>query len=173
MLQHVEARAIGAAPGLDWALADTLAHRLNRDLATLADLAAAYKQAHWNVLGPRFTELHRVFDEFADQTRADIDLAAERAVALGGVAHGTLQAAAECSALAPFPVDERDERRLLQELTRRVERTAEELREAISASAEEPVTQDLYIEIARGIEKQRWMLLAHLAQPAPTSNGGG
>ena len=173
MLQHVEARAIAALPGLDWGLADTLAHRLNRDLATLTDLATTYKQAHWNVLGPGFAELHRWFDELADETRAYVDLVAERAVALGGVAHGTLQAAAECSALAPFPVDERDERRLLQELTRRVERTAEELREAISASAEEPVTQDLYIEIARGIEKQRWMLLAHLAQPSPTSNGGG
>jgi hypothetical protein len=45
-------------------------------------------------------------------------------------------------------------------------------REAIGASAEEPVTQDLYIEIVRGIEKQRWMLLAHLSQPAPTGNGG-
>jgi starvation-inducible DNA-binding protein len=173
MLQHVEARAIAALPGLDWGLADTLARRLNRDLATLADLAAAYKQAHWNVLGLRFAELHQLFDQLADETRAYVDLVAERAVALGGIAHGTLQAAVECSALAPFPVDERDEWRLLQELARRVERTAEELREAISASAEEPVTQDLYIEIASGIEKQGWMLLAHLAQPLPMSTGVG
>ena len=34
---------------------------------------------------------------------------------------------------------------------------------AIEASGEEPVTEDVYIEIARGIEKQRWMLLAHLS----------
>jgi starvation-inducible DNA-binding protein len=173
MLQDVQARGIAALPGLDWQLADDLAVRLNRDLATLTDLAAAYKQAHWNVLGPGFAELHRLFDQFADATRAYVDLVAERTVALGGTAHGTLQAAAECSALTPFPVDERDERRLLQELSRRVERTAEELREAIGPSAEEPVTQDLYIEIARGIEKQRWMLLAHLARPAPKSSGGG
>jgi hypothetical protein len=46
-------------------------------------------------------------------------------------------------------------------------------REAIGASAEEPVTQDLYIEIAGGIEKQRWMLLARLAQPSSTRTGGG
>jgi starvation-inducible DNA-binding protein len=81
MLQHIEARAIPALPGLDWGLADTLAHHLNRDLATLADLAAAYKQAHWNVLGPGFAELHRLFDQFADETRAYLDLVAERAVA--------------------------------------------------------------------------------------------
>jgi starvation-inducible DNA-binding protein len=169
MLQHIEARAIAGPPGLDWDLAENLANRLNRDLATLTDLAADYKQAHWNVLGPGFTELHRLFDEFADESRTYADLVAERAVALGGVAHGTLGAAVEYTALAPFPVEERCERRLLQELSRRVERTANELREAISSSVEEPVTQDLFIEVARGIEKQRWMLLAHLSQVSSTT----
>jgi starvation-inducible DNA-binding protein len=166
MLQHIEARAIAALPGVDWNLAETIAHRLNRDLATLTDLTAGYKQAHWNVLGSNFAELHRLFDELADETRTYVDLVAERAVALGGVARGTVQAAVESTALGPFPVNERDQRRLLQELSRRVERTVEELRAAIVASAEEPVTQDVYIEIARAIEKQRWMLLAHLTDPA-------
>jgi starvation-inducible DNA-binding protein len=100
-----------------------------------------------------------------------IDLVAERAVALGGVAHGTLQAAVECTALGSFPVNERDERCLVQDLSRRVERTVEELREAMIACAEEPVTQDLYIQIVRGIEEQRWMLLAHLARPCAAGGG--
>src|SRR6185437_5265695 len=56
----------------------------------------------------------------------------------------------------PFPVNERDERRVSQEESRRVDRTVEELREAIACKCEEPVTQDLYIEIAGAIEKQRW-----------------
>ena len=37
-----------------------------------------------------------------------------------------------------------------------------ELRQAMEASAEEPATQDVYTEIVRGIEKQRWMLRARL-----------
>jgi starvation-inducible DNA-binding protein len=165
MLKAVETRPIGAVPGVDWDLADRLVHRLNRDLATLTDLGTAYKQAHWNLLGPNFADLHRLFDELSDDTRAYLDLVAERAVALGGIARGTLEAAVEGSALDSFPIEERDERRLLLELSRRVERTVEELRVAMTASAEEPVTQDLYIEIARGIEKHRWMLLAHLTDP--------
>jgi DNA-binding ferritin-like protein len=32
----------------------------------------------------------------------------------------------------------------------------------MTLSAEEPATQDIYIEVTRGIEKQRWMLMAHL-----------
>jgi starvation-inducible DNA-binding protein len=166
MLQHIDARATAALPGVDWDLSESLARRLNRDLATLTDLTAVYKQAHWNVLGSNFAELHRLFDELADETRAYVDLVAERAVALGGVAHGTLQAVLESTALAPFPVNERNERCLVRELSQRVERTVEDLREAIIACAEEPVTQDLYIEIARGIEKQRWILLAHLIERA-------
>src|SRR5690242_1262552 len=105
MLQHVEARAIPGLPGVDWDLAESLAHRLNRDLATLTDLTAVYKQAHWNVLGSKFTELHRLFDGLADETRAFVDLLAERAVTLGGAAHGTVQAAVESTALGPFPAN--------------------------------------------------------------------
>jgi starvation-inducible DNA-binding protein len=170
MLQKVEARVIPTLPGVDWELADDLAVRLNRDLATLTDLAAAYKQAHWNVVGPGFAALHNLFDRFAEETRGYVDLVAERAVTLGGVAHGTVQAAAEHSILTPFPLDERDERRILHELSRSAERMAQELRVAIESSTQEPVTQDVYIEIARGIEMQRWMLLGHLAQPSQASS---
>jgi starvation-inducible DNA-binding protein len=170
MLQKVEARVIPTLPGVDWELADDLAVRLNRDLATLTDLAAAYKQAHWNVVGPGFAALHNLFDRFAEETRGYVDLVAERAVTLGGVAHGTVQAAAEHSILTPFPLDERDERRILHELSRSAERMAQELRVAIESSTQEPVTQDVYIEIARGIEMQRWMLVGHLAQPSQASS---
>src|SRR3954468_1750166 len=119
MLQQTEGRALTTPPGLDWGLADTLAGRLNGDVATFTALATASKQAHWSVAGTRFAELHRLFDELAGEVRTYIDDVAERAVTLGGVAHGTVQAAVERSALAPFPVAERDETRLLWQLARR------------------------------------------------------
>jgi DNA-binding ferritin-like protein len=40
-----------------------------------------------------------------------------------------------------------------------------DVREAADEAADEPATQDLNIEVARGPEKQRWMLRAHLARP--------
>src|SRR6266540_6064563 len=73
-------------PGLDRELSARLVAGLNRNLATLSDLAAAYKQAHWNVVGIDFAQLHELFDQFADQTRDYVDTVAERAVTLGGVA---------------------------------------------------------------------------------------
>jgi DNA-binding ferritin-like protein len=32
----------------------------------------------------------------------------------------------------------------------------------MEGSGDEPATQDIYTEVVRGIEKQRWMLAAHL-----------
>jgi DNA-binding ferritin-like protein len=37
-----------------------------------------------------------------------------------------------------------------------------EVRKAMDGSGDELATQDVYIEIARGLEKQEWMLRSHL-----------
>ena len=164
-MQRTATNTVGDLPGLERGLGQQLIACLNGSLATLTDLVTAYKQAHWNVLGPDFAALHELFEQFAIETRAYTDLVAERATALGGAAHGTLQAAAQATTLPPFPPDERVQTRLLEELAQRLDRVVADVREAIDAAADEPVTQDLYIEVAQGLEKQRWMLRAHLARP--------
>ena len=161
---HGTTMATRTIPGLDAARQSRLVVELNRNLAGLTDLAAAYKQAHWNVIGIDFAQLHELFDQFAAQTREYMDLIAERAVTIGGAARGTIQAAVEGSVLSPFPVEDRDELRLLTELVSRVDALTAELRQAMDASADEAATQDVYVEVVRGIEKQRWMLQAHLAR---------
>jgi len=149
--------------GLDEDLRDHLVAHLNQNLATLTDLASAYDQAHWNVAGPHFAQLHELFDRFADQTREYMDMLAERAVTLGGIARGTLQAAAENSTLPAFPLSERSQWRLVEELIQRLEHIAADLRQAMDASADEAATEDVFIEVLRGIEKQHWVLREHLA----------
>jgi starvation-inducible DNA-binding protein len=116
-----------------------------------------------------FGQLHLLFDRFSAETLAYVDDVAERALALGGVARGTVEDVVVNSVLPAFPADEREQGRLIEELARRVDATADEARVAIGATSQDPVTQDLYIDIARGIEEQRWMLLAHL--PRHHSNG--
>ena len=157
------ALTIPGTRGIAAALGDRLVTDLNQNLANLNDLAAAYKQAHWNVTGANFGQLHVLFDQFHEQIRDYVDTIAERTRALGGIAHGTIQAAVEHSVLPPFPLDECDQRRLLEELVLRTDAAAAELRQGMDVSAEEPATQDVYIEVVRGIEKQRWMLQSHLA----------
>jgi starvation-inducible DNA-binding protein len=149
--------------GLDGDLRDHLVVRLNQNLANLTDLASAYDHAHWNVAGPHFAQLHELFDRFADQTREYMDMLAERAVTLGGTANGTIEAASEGTNLPPFPLAERNQWRLVEELVMRLEHVASDLRQAMDASADEAATEDVFIDVVRGIEKQHWMLREHLA----------
>jgi starvation-inducible DNA-binding protein len=72
---------------------------LNNTVADLFDLFARIKQAHWNVRGTTFIGLHKLLDEFAGRMLTHIDLAAERATALGGVVEGTLRESAKHSGL--------------------------------------------------------------------------
>src|SRR5207247_7974317 len=108
--------ATRTVPGVDEIEQSRLIAGLNQHLASLSDLAAAYKQAHWNVVGIDFSQLHELFDQFADQTRDYVDTVAERVVTLGGVARGTIQAAADHSALPAFPLAEQAETQLLRDL---------------------------------------------------------
>ena len=135
---------------------------LNLNLANLTSLATAYKQAHWNLQGEGFAQLHQLFDAFADQTREYADLVAERAVTLYGTAQGTIEGAVKGTTLPPFPLDEHREEPLLDALVERANRTVAEVRGAMEATARDLPTQDVYIEIARGLEKQEWMLRSHL-----------
>ena len=77
---------------------------LNEHLANAIDLHMQAKQAHWNIKGPSFVGLHELFDRVASQARDYADDLAERAVALGGVARGTLQAVSAQSQLSEYPI---------------------------------------------------------------------
>src|SRR6476620_12591424 len=67
---------------------------LNQQLADTFDLMSQTKFAHWNVKGPNFYQLHKLFDELAEGLEEHVDEIAERVTALGGVATGTARQAA-------------------------------------------------------------------------------
>ena len=51
-----------------------LIETLNQHLATTLDLYTQVKQAHWNVKGKDFYQLHLLFDEIAEEIEPFIDL---------------------------------------------------------------------------------------------------
>jgi starvation-inducible DNA-binding protein len=59
---------------------------LNRLLADTIAMRDLYKKHHWQVSGPTFYELHRLFDEHAEKQTELADALAERIQMLGGVA---------------------------------------------------------------------------------------
>src|SRR5438128_424695 len=77
---------------------------LNQRLADCIDLQTQCKQAHWNVKGPTFIALHKLFDEINEDVEAYVDLIAERIVQLGGIAEGTVGVVADRSTLLAYPL---------------------------------------------------------------------
>ncbi|MCA9824970.1 MAG: DNA starvation/stationary phase protection protein Dps [Dehalococcoidia bacterium] len=135
---------------------------LNTALANLIDLVVASKQAHWNIHGANFQGLHDLFDVIAAEARVYSDDVAERVLALGGTSHGTLQDAARATSLEPFPSDEKDWKVLGTALRERMNQTSVLLQNLAKDIEDDLATQDLYIEIVRGLDKRAWMIAAHL-----------
>jgi starvation-inducible DNA-binding protein len=77
---------------------------LNQRLADAVDLQTQMKQAHWNVKGPNFIGLHKLFDEINDEVEEYVDMIAERIVQLGGIAEGTARCAASRRGLDEYPL---------------------------------------------------------------------
>src|SRR5687767_3882113 len=72
-------------------------------LVGTSDLTNATRQAHWNVKGPQFAGLHKLFEEFYAKLNELTDEVAERIVQLGAIADGTTQTIGETTKLEPYP----------------------------------------------------------------------
>jgi starvation-inducible DNA-binding protein len=136
----------------------------NQQLADSFDLYSQLKQAHWNVKGKDFFQLHALFDTLAANVLEHVDLIAERATALGGYATGTARMAAANSALPEYPTDAVDGPDHVRALVERYAAYCAATREAIETAteAEDQSTADLFIEISRQADKDLWFLEAHL-----------
>lgn len=137
---------------------------LNARLADSLDLNSQAKQAHWNVKGPGFIELHELFDVLAAEVLGHVDLIAERATALGGEALGTVRMSANASSLDEFPRDRYDGMDAVDALADRFASYGRAVRAAATTAndAGDMDTGDLFVELSRGIDKGLWLLEAHL-----------
>lgn len=142
----------------------TMVTLLNQQLADTFDLYSQIKQAHWNVKGMHFMQLHLLFDELAGDVLEYVDMLAERATALGGTALGTARLAAANSHLPEFPLDLNTDKQFVALMAERFANYAATTRAAIDNAAEhgDQSTSDLFTEISRAIDKQLWFLEAHL-----------
>jgi starvation-inducible DNA-binding protein len=122
------------------------------------------KEAHWNVKGPSFIALHKLFDEIVDSAEEYMDLIAERVVQLGGAAQGTIQVAAQRTTLTPYPVGASAERDHLEALSSALAVYGRSVRRAIDESDElgDKDTADIFTSILRGVDKYLWFVEAHL-----------
>jgi starvation-inducible DNA-binding protein len=141
---------------------------LNQQLAQTLDLYTQAKQAHWNVKGTDFFQLHELFDKVAEDVFGFVDTIAERVTALGGYAFGTARMAAANSSLPEYPKEAIDGRQHLEALIDRFARYVASNRKALDEAQSEgdAATADVYTEVARAADKALWFLEAHLQAAA-------
>lgn len=137
---------------------------LNQTLADTFDLFSQVKQAHWNVKGHQFYQLHLLFDEMAGELNGYADELAERVTAMGGTAMGTVRLAAANSSLPEYPFEALEGLDHIAALSERYAAYCQEVRARIDKAAEleDAGTADLYTEISRTADKRLWFLEAHL-----------
>ncbi|PKN03565.1 DNA starvation/stationary phase protection protein Dps [Candidatus Dependentiae bacterium HGW-Dependentiae-1] len=137
---------------------------LNTSLASLTDLYAQIKHAHWNVKGMEFIGLHKLFDEIAEQTEEQIDIVAERITSLGGTALGTIQETAQNTKLRLYPVDIFAAKDHIEHLAHNFAILGELFRTNIDTAEElgDMVTNDIYVEITGALDKNLWFIEAHV-----------
>jgi starvation-inducible DNA-binding protein len=137
---------------------------LNERLADAIDLGTQVKHAHWNVKGPNLIALHELFDKIAENVEEHIYTLAERATALGGIAHGTLAAVARATSLRPYPQNINEGVAHVKALAAALGAFGARVRAAIddSTALKDADSADLFTGISREVDKDLWFLEAHL-----------
>lgn len=130
----------------------------------LTALGVNGKQAHWHVRGIAFVAVHELIDVVVDHAREWADLAAERVVALGLPVDARIETVAARTTIPSTSPGFNQIDRTVAELVAQIDATLVGVRTAIDELGElDAASQDVAIEISRGLEKDRWFLAAHVA----------
>jgi starvation-inducible DNA-binding protein len=136
-----------------------LSSSLQRVLVDLIELHLQAKQAHWNVVGTNFRDLHLQLDELVDFARDASDTIAERMRALDVVPDGRSDTVVAATSLPQFPAYEHGTQEVVDLVTARVYATVDTIRTVHdSVDAEDPSTADILHQLIDGLEKLAWLI---------------
>jgi starvation-inducible DNA-binding protein len=136
-----------------------LVENLQRILVDLIELHLQGKQAHWNVVGTNFRDLHLQLDELVDFAREGSDIIAERMRTLDAVPDGRSDTVVVTTSLPQFPANEHNTTEVVDRIMTRIYATVETLRRVHDAvDAEDPTTADILHAQIDGLEKLAWLI---------------
>ncbi|KQO61272.1 Dps family protein [Curtobacterium sp. Leaf261] len=145
---------------------DKLAGNLQRVLVDLIDLHVQGKQAHWNILGHNFRDLHLQLDEIVDEAREFSDTIAERMRALYATPDGRSKTVGATSSLDEFPEGEVSTHDAVDMVTLRLYQVAGTIRTVHDeVDDEDPATADILHAIIDRLEQLAWMVSAENRTP--------
>jgi starvation-inducible DNA-binding protein len=144
---------------------------LNQLLADTITLRDLYKKHHWQVAGPRFYQLHLLFDKHYDEQNALVDAIAERIQLLGGVSIAMAHDVAETSLIPRAPKGREEVPVQISRLLHGHEIVLKEARTMarLAAQGGEVGTNDLIVsDVIRRNELQVWFVAEHVVD-SPTT----
>ncbi|MCO4256135.1 Dps family protein [Pseudarthrobacter cellobiosi] len=145
----------------------TLASNLQMVLADLIELHLQAKQAHWNIVGTNFRDLHLQLDEIIASVRQFADDTAERMRALHALPDGrsnTVSTDTRLDELTGGLISTKDAVKLV---TARLERTVKTMRDVHDeVDEEDPTSADLLHAAIERLEQLAWMVNAETMTPS-------
>jgi starvation-inducible DNA-binding protein len=141
-----------------------LVETLNMRLCDEYVLYTKTRKYHWNVIGPRFHQLHEFFKEQYEALDEMVDEIAERARQLGGKSLGTLDEFARYSSINEEPGQNPDAQTMISNLLKDHETVIKTLRKNADEAEEleDMATNNFLLGAVEKHEKMAWMLRAHL-----------
>lgn len=134
---------------------------LNHTLSNEAVLALKTRNAHWNVRGVNFFELHILFDTQYKQLNDISDEVAERVRIVGGIAIGSFAEFLTHTKLEERPGEVPDVLHLLADHETIIRYLHDDIRKC-SDDYEDEGTVDLLVSVMRIHEKMAWMLRSYI-----------
>jgi starvation-inducible DNA-binding protein len=145
----------------------TLASNLQMVLTDLIELHLQGKQAHWNLVGTNFRDLHLQLDEIVTAARLFADDVAERMRALHALPDGRSSTVTADNRLTEFPAGLTSTKDTVKLITARLERTVKTMRDVHDdVDDEDPTSADLLHAIIERLEQLAWMVNAETMAPS-------
>jgi starvation-inducible DNA-binding protein len=136
-------------------------------LVDLVELHLQGKQAHWNVVGKNFRDLHLQLDEIVEAAREFSDEVAERLRALHAIVDGRSDTVAATTSLPEYPNGEIFTSDTIDLITARLDTVVSRIRKVHdSVDDEDPTSADLLHAILARLEQLSWMVGAENRIPA-------
>ena len=144
----------------------TLTDNLQSVLVDLIELHLQGKQAHWNVVGRNFRDMHLQLDEIIEDARLFTDQLAERMRALHAVPDGRSGAVAKGTSLEEFPAGLVSTQDTVARVVRMLEATVGTMRKVHDqVDEEDPTTADILHGFIEKLEQYAWMVDAENMVP--------
>lgn len=145
-------------------IAAGVAQFLSPVVRDLEALVVNGKQAHWHVRGGSFVGVHETLDGVVAHAQDYADTAAERVVALGLPLDSRIQTVAAQATLPQLPDGFQSWQDTCATVVGQIDAALVTVRAAVTGLDDIDLSsQDVAIEIERGLTKDRWFLQAHLA----------